>query len=227
MSNGLANAEQSAVKARRRAEGKRWRRAFLFSALLHAVFFLSLGRVPVLSSPDQAAGPRAGDNRAARGSMQAVALRPPPPPVVRPLNPVVVEIEVEPLDLVEEMVLEPPPILGDGDGSGEGPGLEDGDGAGNGGDAAQGEGFVLPEPRQAFLLPHRDGDLNLQVVVWLDSEGRVDPDSTYLNPPTDDDDYNRRIIEETSQWMFHPARRNGVAVSTWYVYTVSIRVTRR
>jgi hypothetical protein len=47
-------------------------------------------------------------------------------------------------------------------------------------------------------------------------------DSTRLNPPTSDRGFNRRLIEEAAEWVFHPARRNNQAVAAWFPYTISM-----
>jgi len=218
-SNGSRRSE------RQRAERTRGRIALLVSVLLHLLFFWSLGRVPLDLSPGVAAGPQRGDFRAAKGSMQAMTLSVPPPAVPPVAKPVVtLEEQFDPVDLVEDTPLEPPPDPGDGDGGSEGPGLEDGEGQGAGGDALEGDnGFTGPRPYQAFLLPHFDGGhFKIEVLVWVDDEGKVVADSTRLNPPTDDRDFNRRVIEEAADWAFHPAMRNGVAIATWFVYSVSV-----
>lgn len=62
----------------------------------------------------------------------------------------------------------------------------------------------------------------VEVWVFVDERGRVVPDSTRLEPPTSDRDFNRRLIREASQWVFEPARQGGKPVASWFPYTISM-----
>ena len=187
---------------------------------------MALGDAPLPLSPDAAAGPSLGDYRAAQGSMQSVTLRVPRPPIQPIVKPVIeVEVSVEPLTFDEEVVLEPPPSLGEGDSEGEGPGVETGEGLGDGGESTEGLFRQLPPHPQGVFLPppyDRGFEARLKVWVWVNRAGRVVPDSTRLDPPTDDSGFNRRMIEEASTWVFVPAQRDGVPVAVWFSYTISI-----
>ena len=87
------------------------------------VFFLWWGQ-PIPESPFAAAGPRAGDNRAASGGMQAMNIRVPPPRVlVRPQVPLLTLDPITPVELEQDQQqqVETSSILGDRPGV-DGPG---------------------------------------------------------------------------------------------------------
>ena len=94
-SHTLSNAE------RRFAERRFWRNGLIASVLMHLLMFYLWSSEGPLQSPFAAAGPRAGDNRAASGGMQTVSLRiPPPRPIIPPKIPLptvepVLQLEME------------------------------------------------------------------------------------------------------------------------------------
>lgn len=225
METSLTTADKRSVRARRRRERKKWQYALFASVLLHAVVLLGVGDAPLPLSPDAAAGPRTGDAKAARGDMQAMTLSAPQPavqPVVKPVANIDVTVEPLLLDDWREPVLEPPPVPGAGGDGADAPGLESGEGGGDGGEAV--EGRSSPWPHGMFLPPPYDRGFRArsQVWVWVDAEGRVVPDSTRIEPPTSDDDFNRRMIDRAVSWSFDPAIRNGEPVASWFVYGLSI-----
>lgn len=218
---------KNATLAERRAFDRKLRRnALLVSLVLHVLVFVLWRTDGPLISPFAAAGPRAGDNRAAGGALQALAIRiPPPRPIVPPriplptLNPVELqELEPELDDLVSD-------VLGDQPGDTPGPPGLDGDGKGDGGTAEEGLfRLVPPSPRGMIMPPANDKLRGKEVEVWVfvDERGRVVADSTRLQPPTSDRDFNRRLIMEAAQWIFEPARKGGEAVASWFPYTISM-----
>ncbi len=102
---------------RRKREGQIWRSAFVISLGLHLLLFLLWPSSWGPESPFSAAGPRALDDRAAEGAMQAVSLssappdeaQPPPVPVVTLDPPDPVEVEIEP-DALPDVEITPPDI---------------------------------------------------------------------------------------------------------------------
>jgi len=218
---------KNATLEERRARGRKlWRNAMLVSLLLHVLLFALWRRDGPLISPFAAAGPRAGDNRAAGGALQAMSIRiPPPRPIIPPriplptLNPVELQ-EFEPE--LDDMVAD---VLGDRPGDTPGPPGLDGDGKGDGGTAEEGLfRLVPPSPRGMIMPPANDKLRGKEVEVWVfvDERGRVVADSTRLQPPTSDGDFNRRLIREAAQWIFEPARKGGEAVASWFPYTISM-----
>jgi len=212
---------------RRRRERPTWLRALLVSLLLHALIFLTFPVQSVLISPFAAAGPRAGDNRAAAGSMQSMNMRVPPSvPLVPPLIPLPTVTDIEPVEF-EDAPIEPAAISGESIGLDAGPGLENGTGEGDGGNSEEGLfRLVAPVPR-AIMFPQAPDDRRLrgrEVEVWVfvDASGRVVPDSTQLRPPTPNGDYNRRLERDAAEWAFSPALREGQPVASWFNYRFTL-----
>ena len=209
---------------RRRHERRMWRTGLWVSVLVHLlVLIMSRGTVIPLS-PFAAAGPQAGDNRAARGSLQAVNVRTTATvPIVPPPVPIPIEIEVEPVEFEQEVVMDPSSVLGDEPGLDEGPGLDDGDGDGDSGNADEGFYRLQPPVPRGVIIPPNDKALrgkSVQVWVFVNERGRVIADSTRLDPPTSSRDLNRQLIREASEWMFRPAVQEGQAVASWYPYRI-------
>jgi hypothetical protein len=214
------------VKERRRRERRIWRTALLLSLAVHLFLFIGWKGQVIPLSPFAAAGPRAGDDRAAKGSMQAMNLpRPPSPRIIRPPAPLEVTIEVEPVEFDMEPEIDPASVMGDDPGAGEAPGLPDGVGKGDGGNAAEGRFHLNPPQPRGMIIPPANKSLKgttVEVWVFVDERGRVVPDSTRLNPPTRDKSFNQRLIREASEWVFRPATKGGQAVASWFPYQISM-----
>ena len=213
-------------RERRRRERKLWRAAMGFSIGVHLFLFL-FWRVPSPPvSPYSAAGPEAGDNRAASGSMQALRLATAPPrPIIPPRVPTPVPMDVDPVELEEAVEIDFSSLLGERPGEGEGPGIEEGEGRGDGGTAAEGRSRIIPPSPRSMILPPSNRNLRdreVEVWVYVLETGRVAADSVRLMPPTSDRDFNRRLIQEATRWMFEPARRGGTPVAAWFRYVISM-----
>jgi len=219
--------ELPTVKERRASQDRMFRNALVVSLLFHVVVFFFWRVVPLPPSPLSAAGPRAGDFRAAGGGMQALNLQPPrPQPTTPPRVPIIT------LEMMDPVLFDPEPqidlssLLSEGSGMADGPpGIEGGQGRGDGGTAA--EGFfrlVPPSPRGMIIPPTNQSLRGKQVEVWVfvDVTGRVVADSTRLNPPTSDRGFNRRLMEEAAEWIFNPAKRDDQPVAAWFPYTISM-----
>jgi hypothetical protein len=214
------------ARERRRRERTIWRTGLLVSALFHLLLFLGWRGNVIPISPYAAAGPRSGDDRAAAGSMQAMNLRAAPTvPVVPPLLPIPTDLAVDPVDFDDAVELDPASLLGDMPGLGDVPGLEGGTGLGDGGDSDQGLYRLEPASPRGMIIPPANRGLRgteVQVWVFVDETGRVVADSTRLEPPTRDRDFNRRLMREASEWVFRPARQEGRAVASWFPYKISM-----
>jgi len=214
------------TKERRRRERKVWRTALLVSVAFHLLLFIGWRGSVIPASPFAAAGPRAGDRRAAPGSMQAMNLATPPSrPIIRPPAPLAVAIEVEPVQFDMEPEISPSSVIGDAPGVGEGPGIADGKGKGDGGNAEEGLFRLNPPQPRGMIIPPANKSLKgttVEVWVFVDERGKVVPDSTRLNPPTSDKGFNQRLIREASEWVFRPATRGGKAVASWFPYQISM-----
>ncbi len=209
---------------RRRRERPVWAWALLASVGIHLLVLLLFPVQSLLVDPSAAAGPRAGDDRAAAGSMQAMNMRTPPStPIVPPPIPLPVITDVEPVEFEPEQNLEAPAISGETIGELEAPGLADGTGEGDGGTSEAGlYRMEAPSPRAMFWPPDPPEMENDVVEVWVfvDATGRVVADSTQLRPPTRDRDWNRRVIELSAEWVFTPAMKDGQPVAAWFPYSV-------
>ena len=212
------------TEERRRREQKFWVSGALVSVVIHGLlFFLWSGNV-IPNSPFAAPGPRAGDNIAATGSMQAMNLRVlPPVPIVPPPVPTLVAVEIDNIDLDDRLQVDQSSILGEKPGLAGIPGLEAGLGRGDAGTADQGLFTLQPASPRGMIIPPTNGDLRdteVRVWVFVDETGLVISDSTRLDPPTRDRSFNQRLIREASEWVFQPAQREGRAVSSWFPYRI-------
>lgn len=211
---------------RRRRERTIWRNGVLASVLFHLLLFFGWRGNVIPLSPFAAAGPRAGDDRAAAGAMQALNVRTPPTrPIIPPPEPIVVEVAVEPVEWDEEVEFDPASVLGEEPGDLEGPGMANGTGAGDGGNAEEGRYRMQPASPRGMIIPPTNRDLRgteVQVWVFVDERGRVVADSTRLDPPTRDRGYNRRLIREAAEWLFRPAVQEGRPIASWFPYRITM-----
>jgi hypothetical protein len=214
------------VAERRAAERRVVRRALTVSLLFHLSVFFFWKVVPIPMSPFAAAGPRAGDSRAAGGGMRALNLQVPPSrPITPPRVPLISLDLTDPVEVSFEEAVDLSALLGERPGNQEGAGIEGGEGRGDGGTGEEGRfGLVPPSPRGMIIPPTNRRLRGSQVEVWVfvDVTGRVVSDSTRLNPPTSDGGFNRRLIEEAAEWVFNPATRDGTPVAAWFPYTISM-----
>lgn len=215
--------EDSSNEERRRRERPIWMRALGVSLVVHALVFLVFPVQSILISPFAAAGPRAGSDRAAKGSMQAMNMQVPPSiPIVPPPIPLPSVENIEPVEFDPEPFLEPAALSGETLGLDEGPGLEDGTGEGDGGTTDEGlYRLVPPQPLAMFLsMPNDDGLKGREVEVWVfvDASGHVVPDSTQLRPRTPNRAYNRKLMRDAAEWVFTPAQNQGQAIASWFNY---------
>jgi hypothetical protein len=211
---------------RRRRERRIWRTALLLSLAVHLLLFIGWRGNVIPPSPYAAAGPRAGDDRAAKGSMQAFNLPSASTRrIIRPPAPIVVSVDVQPVEFETEPPMDAAEILGKDPGFGDAPGLPDGEGKGDGGNAASGRFHVLPPQPRGMIIPPANKSLKgttVEVWVFVNTDGKVVPDSTRLNPPTKDKGFNQRLIREASEWVFRPATRGGEPVASWFPYQISM-----
>lgn len=212
------------VRHRRRKENRIWRYALLASVLLHVLVLLLGGGRPIPLSPFAAAGPQTGDNRAARGGVQALNVRTPPPqPIERPVRPKPVEFDFEPIDFSLERAFEEAAFIGDDPGA-VNAGTATGEGTGDGGTAEEGLMTVLAPSPRGITIPHDPprsvAGVDVKVWVFVNEFGEVVADSTRLEPPTRDRRYNERLLKVASEWVFRPATRGGLPIAAWFAYTV-------
>jgi hypothetical protein len=212
---------------RRRRDRKVWRAGLLLSVLFHSLIFLVWPGNVIPLSPFAAAGPRAGDNRAAAGGLQAINVRTPlVRPIIPPPAPIMVEVEIDPVEFEQEEQFDPASVLGEQPGLLEKPGLGDGTGQGDGGNADEGFFRLQPAiPRGMIIPPTNRGLRGTEVQVWVfvNASGRVVADSTRLDPPTRDRSFNRHLISEAAEWIFRPAVQEGKPVASWFPYRITMQ----
>jgi hypothetical protein len=214
------------TKERRTAERRVFRVALLISALVHVILLATYRRVPIPASPFAAAGPRAGDFRAAGGGMQALNLSVPPRIIRPPAVPLITLDVTDPVDFEFEPEVDLAALLGEAPGRDAGPpGIEGGQGRGDGGTAEEGFYRLQPPSPRGMIIPPTNPRLRgreVEVWVFVNAAGRVVADSTRLNPPTSDRAFNRRLREEAAEWIFNPAMQAGKPVAAWFPYTISM-----
>ena len=234
----MARSLHEDVKHRKARERRVWRAAFVASVMLHVLIFLfgPRGSIPISSSA--AAGPDLGDIRAADGSMTVIPLSSAPPtPIRRPALPIVdVNLAIPDLSTtqsVPEVALDLPELLDSGVGSSTGRdpgdvsdmGIPGATGAGNAGTSLEGQSRLIPPSPRGIIIPPINDNLRgreIEVWVFVDARGQVVGDSTRLQPPTPDHDFNQQLLGEAAQWVFAPARRNGAPVTAWFPYTIGM-----
>jgi hypothetical protein len=47
-------------------------------------------------------------------------------------------------------------------------------------------------------------------------------DSTRLDRSSGDSKFDKRIKEQAAEWQFKPGMRAGVAIATWFQYTLTL-----
>jgi hypothetical protein len=250
---GLEDADLDRLELARRREESRWRRSRAIgicgTVLLHFLTFLLFRGVDVPPPVGTAAaGPAAGDTRAAAGGsgLTMIEVRPAPPseetaapepipvPVLDPILPEEVEIPEEvtiptpapapvPVPTVSAPGVGGPGQGGQG-GPEEGQGAASGDGQGGGG-AGDGGGtaqVVPPTPRGVIIppagQPQSARGREFTVWVFVTEAGRVQRNSIRLEPPTSDSRYNQRLMQAASEWIFDPATQGGRAIPFWYAF---------
>jgi len=205
------------------------------SVVVHLLAFLAFRGSALPPSPFSAAGPRTGDNLAAAGGgMQAMQLEIPPAVIPRPPEPLPVEELVLDQPVPEEPEPEVPEIqpialedleglAGHDPGPQVGPGIRTGRGSGDGGTAEEGRLRVVPPTPRGMLMPPMDRPdrvrgREVRIWVYVDTSGRVVPDSVRIHPSTGDRGYDQRLRETAARWLFQPAMKDGEPVAEWFVY---------
>ncbi|MSR22398.1 MAG: hypothetical protein EXR92_02465 [Gemmatimonadetes bacterium] len=193
--------------------------------------FLDLDPVAHLGPEEwAAAGADRGDLRAAPGASEMVQpTSAPPAPVLPPVS----ETVVEAADPVEQVDLSLPGPVETGVGNSVGTdaedlgraGLANGQGAGGGGTEPRGTSRLIPPSPRGMIMPAANRELRgseIEVWVFVNEAGRVVADSTRLVPPTPDRGFNEQLEQDAAQWVFGPARQNGLPVAAWFRYTIGL-----
>lgn len=226
------------VSERKAKERRIWRAALLASVVLHVLIFVLGPGGSVFLPMEAALGPDQDSDDPARGAVSVVSLSSAPPrPIPTPAEPTV-EVEVALQEVVTpetapEIEIEVPEVDRPGVGSTVGQAPEDGDqaglpdasGGGDAGDAESGRAGLIPPAPRGLIIPPTNRDLRgseIQVWVFVDTDGRVVADSTRLEPPTGDSGFDERLVSEAAEWVFQPATENGTPVSAWFPYRINM-----
>jgi hypothetical protein len=224
------------VRSRRPRARRVWWIALIASTLFHTLILLLS---PIWKNPlDLAAAGADRNSRAAPGALQAVSMSSAPPAIpVPPLAPapdiVLPEPEVVPPETpaVVEPAMPEVPEPGVGTGTGDDPldsapgGVPGATGAGDSGAGTDGTARLIPPSPRGMIIPPTNRDLRgseIEVWVFVNEQGRVVADSTQLRPPTSDRRFNEQLTREAAQWVFNPARENGVPVAAWFPYVIGM-----
>jgi hypothetical protein len=225
------------VATRKSRERRIWRIGFLISAGIHLLIFILFPVATISVAFEGAAGPNRGDFRAAEGTSQLLSMTSAPPePFVMPVIP---EPIVEPE--TDAFVPEPEPQVdltlpsvdetGVGSTTGTDPddrgvgGLAGAPGDGSGGTRGVGISRLVPPSPRGMIMPPANRDLRgqeVEVWVFVNEAGRVVADSTRLSPPTTDRGFNEHLARDAAQWIFEPARQDGLPIAAWFPYTIGL-----
>jgi outer membrane biosynthesis protein TonB len=246
-------AGEARIVSRSSELNRRWSRIWRWSLvasvgfhLLMLILFRTEIFLPVIET--SAAGPDAGDTRAAAGGgMEAIAMQiqqPPPAPQPEPVvvppvptpTPTITPIPDPPVDTVRPVT---PPSqttgtgtgqtqqqAGGGTGSAAGPGTATGTGRGGGGDSETGAGRIIAPSPRGLILPPSDRPRSVRgksitVYVFVNERGTVVSDSTRLDPSSGDGGFDRRLKQQASEWRFRAGSRGGSPIATWVQYVLT------
>ena len=198
---------------------------FSLSVLLHVLILLGW-RGPVTDLPGSlAAGPRAGDYRAAAGGGEILAIAiAPPRPIEIPAPPA--EVLLTDLEVVTdepEKMIQPVELAGPTGGAAlisdrTGPGLVGADGRGDSGSDAEGQDQrTFPTPRSIIPVwdPPRDmKGMRVTVRVQVDARG-VATGEILVDPGIPNSGFDRRLRQELLSMDYVPAQRGGRPVADW------------
>ena len=214
------------VKHRQSQDKLTWRKGFVYSVLLHLIVIIGWNGDVIPQTMLTASGSRSSSGSAVTGSLQVIILRTLPSlGIIQPPRPVEVEIGMQPVEWKDQFEQE----LGKGFKAVSPFALEPaGDtntGAGDEGNAERGVDRLRPASPIRLTLPLAVSDLRgtqLKVRVFVDEKGRVVPDSTRLDPPSQNRLYEQLLIGEATEWTFRPGSFRGRPVSSWFFYTLKM-----
>ena len=209
------------IKDRHRRERRIWRNGIAMSVAVHfLVFFIwKITAVPV--SPYMASGPAQSARTIDASSLRALSIWVPPNlPIAPSPIPIPSQIDIQEVELAQIIERGPVSVLGEWPSLDKLLGLSDGLGMPH-----QGASGWMPATPRDIIIPSNKRDLRgteIQVWVFIDESGGVIPDSTYIDPVTEDTDFNRRLIRQAAEWLFRPGTRDGKPVASWFTYRISI-----
>ncbi len=209
------------IKDRHRRERKIWRNGIAMSVAVHVlVFFIwKITAIPV--SPYMVSGPAQSDRAIDESSLRALSIWVAPNlPIAPSPIPIPSQIDIQEVKLAQIIERDSVSVLGEWPSPDKSLGLSDGLGMPH-----QGASGWMPATPRDIIIPSNKRDLSgreIQVWVFIDESGGVIPDSTYIDPTTEDTDFNQRIIRQAAEWLFRPATQDGKPVASWFTYQISI-----
>ena len=209
------------IEDRYRRERRIWRNGITMSIAVHFLLFFiwKITAIPISSS--MALGPEQSEGAVDEGSLRALSIWVPPKLPVSPSPiPIPSQIDIRETKLPQITEREAVSALGKSPSLDKPLGLRDGFGT-----TYQGTSDWMPATPRDMIIPSNKHDLNgkeIQVWVFVDESGGVIPDSTYIDPVPENEDFNRRLIRQAAEWLFRPATRDGKPVASWFTYRIAI-----
>ena len=209
------------IEDRYRRERRIWRNGITMSVAVHFLLFFiwKITAIPISSS--MPLGPEQSEGAVDEGSLRALSIWVPPKLPVSPSPiPIPSQIDIRETKLPQITEREAVSALGKSPSLDKPLGLRDGFGT-----TYQGTSDWMPATPRDMIIPSNKHDLNgkeIQVWVFVDESGGVIPDSTYIDPVPENEDFNRRLIRQAAEWLFRPATRDGKPVASWFTYRIAI-----
>ena len=191
------------------------------SVAVHFLLFFiwKITAIPISSS--MPLGAEQSEGAVDEGSLRALSIWVPPKLPVSPSPiPIPSQIDIRETKLPQITEREAVSALGKSPSLDKPLGLRDGFGT-----TYQGTSDWMPATPRDMIIPSNKHDLNgkeIQVWVFVDESGGVIPDSTYIDPVPENEDFNRRLIRQAAEWLFRPATRDGKPVASWFTYRIAI-----
>lgn len=203
---------------------------FSLSALFHAVVLLGWRTPATDHQGSLAAGPRAGDFRAAEGGGEIIAIAiAPPRPIEIPAPPAEVLLADLQVTDTPERRIQPVDLAGPDGGAmrladRSGPGLVGADGRGDSGADAEGrDRNSLAIPRS--IVPRIDAPremrgMTISIRVHVSARGKP-TGAIVFEPSIPDSGFEKRLRDDFLGMDYHPASRNGRPVADWMEMSMS------
>ena len=212
------------IKDRHRRDRRIWRNALALSVIIHLIGMLLLSIVPIPSLLDVSSGPKQARDVLNSSSLRTLNIGGFPSVPNAPSVPSPVHIQEVGLNhtIGGDTVLSPNEIFGNEKLLGfSGEATMSGNT-----NAIEGSLSRIPATPRNIIIPSNRNDLRgkeIQVWVFVDEDGDVIADSTYLEPVGGDPDFNQHLILEAAEWLFRPATWAGEPIASWFTYRISMQ----
>lgn len=211
------------IKDRHRRDRRIWRKALALSVITHLIGLLLLSVVPIPSLLDMSSGSKQAREILTSSSLRTVNIGGFPNLPNTPSAPTPVHIQE--VDLDHTIAGDTALLLNEMFGNKKLMGLS-GEAmmSGNTNSVKGSLSRISATPRN-IIIPSNKNDLRgkeIQVWVFVDEDGDVIADSTYLDPAGGDPDFNQHLILEAAEWLFRPATWAGEPIASWFTYRISM-----